>query len=174
MEKKFNKNEQIRAPEVLLVGVEGAKPELMSLESALSRAYDQDLDLVEIGPNQTPPVCKAMDFGAYLYQESKKRHESQKSGRERELKEMRLRPATDEGDFATKSRQLKEFLESGHKVKLSIRFRGREIAFSKQGFAQIERMRESVGEAGKLESPPRMDGRQIVCLFAPEAKSPKR
>ena len=167
MEKRFRKNEQItRVAQVMLVE-EGQKPQVMGLEQALSLAYERELDLVEIGPNQSPPVCKIMDFGAHLYQESKKLAQSQKKGREQEVKEMRFRPATDEGDFNTKSKQLRAFLEKGHKVKVTIRFRGREIAHSRIGFEMIQRVSQVVEEAGQLESPAKMEGRQLVTIFAP-------
>lgn len=173
MEKRLRKNEQItRVAQVMLVE-DDAKPEVISFEAAMERAVERSLDLVEIGPNQVPPVCKIMDFGAHLYQEAKKLSQSQKKGREQEVKEMRFRPATDDGDFNTKSKQLKGFLEKGHKVKVTIRFKGREIAHAQMGFEMIQRVSQMVEEAGQLESPAKMEGRQLVTMFAP-AKGKKK
>lgn len=172
MDKKFNRNGEIRATQVMLVS-DGAKPEVMTLNQALDLAYEQDLDLVEINPNQDPPVCKVMDYGAFLYKEAKRQHENQKNSREQEVKEIRLRPVTDEGDVKTKVRQIQKFLEEGHKVRMVMRFKGREITFNKLGFELIERMQQLVGEVAKVEANPKMEGRQIVCILAPEAKVAK-
>jgi translation initiation factor IF-3 len=167
MEKRLRKNEQLeKLGQVMLVDDEG-KPEVMECSQARALAQERGLDLVEIGPGQTPPVCKIMNHGAHAYREAKRQSAAQKTGRDQELKEMRFRAATGEGDFDTKVRQLHGFLAKGHKVKVSIRFRGREIAHSGQGFEMIQKVALAVEEVGQLEAAARMEGRQIVTMFSP-------
>lgn len=171
MEKRFRKNEQIwvRGGRVMLVG--GDKPEVVSIGEAKARAEEQDLDLVEIGPNQDPPVCKIMDYGAFLYHEAKKQQEQQRGAKQRELKEMRLSPRTDDGDFETKARQMLGFLEHGHKVKVSMRFRGREITHPELGLQMFNKLAQELAVAGQMETAPKMEGRQMMALFSPIKKT---
>ena len=153
----------------MLVQGEG-KPILVRTSEALSSAYDQSLDLVEIAVNNGLPVCKVMDYGAHLYHESKKQQENAKRNREQEVKEMRFRPVTDDADFETKVRQMSSFLEKGHKVKVAIRFKGREIAHAEAGFQMMGKIVETLTEHAKADVQNKIDGRQIVALFSPLQK----
>ncbi len=171
MDKRYRKNEQIRGvSRVMLVGQAGEKPQVLPFDVALRLAYDKELDLVEIGPNQVPPVVKVMDYGAFLYHENKKAQENAKKNKELEVKEVRFRPVTDDGDLHTKIRQITGFLEKGHKVRLSIKFKGREFANVDAGFKMVERVLESVKAVSLVESPAKMDGKQLLCILAPSGK----
>lgn len=174
MEKKYRKNEQIRGVmRVMLIGEDGSKPQVIPFDMALRQAYEKELDLVEIGPNQSPPVVKIMDYGAYLYHENKKLHENSKRNKEHEVKEVRLRPVTDDGDFLTKSKQIAGFLDKGHKVRVAVRFKGRELANVESGFKIVERLLSSLKEHASIDAAPKMDGKQILCILAPVVKKPK-
>lgn len=157
----------------MLIGEDGNKPQVIPFDMALRQAYDKELDLVEIGPNQSPPVVKIMDYGAYLYHENKKFHENSKRNKEHEVKEVRLRPVTDDGDFLTKSKQIAGFLDKGHKVRVAVRFKGRELANLESGFKIIERLLASLKEHASIEAAAKMDGKQILCILAPMVKKLK-
>lgn len=168
MEKTYRKNREILSARVLLIAADGDKPIETDFASALRMAESSDLDLVEIAPNQTPPVCKLMDFGAFRYRESKKSQESVRRSKSLDIKELRFRPATGEADLLTKARQASEFLEKGHPVKALVRFRGREMAHPELGFSLISRFSELISAQGAIEAPPRLDGRQIQASFSPK------
>lgn len=171
MDKKYRKNEQIRGvSRVMLIGSEGVKPEIMLFDTALRMAYDKEMDLVEIGPNQNPPVVKIMDYGAFLYHESKKAQENAKKNKELEVKEIRFRPVTDDGDFQTKSKQIAQFLEKGHKVRVAVRFKGREFANVDAGFKMMERLVSMLQEEAQVETAAKMDGKQMLCILAPNKR----
>ena len=142
----------------------------MSLNAALNMAEEAGLDLVEIAPMAVPPVCKLMDFGKFKYQEQKKAHEARLKQKQVQVKEVKLRPGTDENDYQIKLRNLKRFLEEGDKCKVTLRFRGREMAHQEFGLRQLERVKADLEELGQVEQMPKMEGRQMVMILAPSKK----
>ncbi len=145
---------------------------VVSLSEALRMAGEMDVDLVEIAPMASPPVCRLMDYGKFKYQEQKKEHDAKLKQNVIEVKEIKLRPGTDEGDYQVKMRNIKRFLEDGDKVKVTLRFRGREIAHQELGMAQLNRIRDDLGDAIVVESMPRLEGRQMVMMIAAGKKKP--
>ena len=145
---------------------------VVSLSEALRMAGEMDVDLVEIAPMASPPVCRLMDYGKFKYQEQKIEHEAKLKQNVIEVKEIKLRPGTDEGDYQVKMRNIKRFLEDGDKVKVTLRFRGREIAHQELGMAQLNRIRDDLGDAIVVESMPRLEGRQMVMMIAAGKKKP--
>jgi translation initiation factor IF-3 len=131
-------------------------------------AEDAGLDLVEIAPMAAPPVCKLMDFGKFKYQEQKKAHEARLKQKQVQVKEVKLRPGTDENDYQIKLRNLKRFLEEGDKCKVTLRFRGREMAHQEFGLRQLERVKADLEELGQVEQMPKMEGRQMIMVIAPK------
>ena len=140
----------------------------MSLNASLSMAEEAGLDLVEIAPMAVPPVCKLMDFGKFKYQEQKKAHEARLKQKQVQVKEVKLRPGTDENDYQIKLRNLKRFLEEGDKYKVTLRFRGREMAHQEFGLRQLERVKADLEELGQVEQMPKMEGRQMIMVIAPK------
>lgn len=143
----------------------------MSLHTALNMAEEAGLDLVEIAPMATPPVAKLMDFGKFKYQEQKRAHEARLKQKQVQVKEVKLRPGTDENDYQIKLRNLKRFLEDGDKCKVTLRFRGREMAHQEIGMRQLERIKADLEEIGQVEQMPKMEGRQMVMVIAPKKKA---
>ena len=133
-------------------------------------AEEAGLDLVEIAPMAVPPVCKLMDFGKFKYQEQKKAHEARLKQKQVQVKEVKLRPGTDENDYQIKLRNLKRFLEEGDKCKVTLRFRGREMAHQEFGLRQLERVKADLDEIGQVEQMPKMEGRQMIMVIAPKKK----
>lgn len=133
-------------------------------------AEEQDVDLVEISPTAKPPVCKLMDFGKYKYEQSKKRDEAKKKQKQVQIKEIKFRPGTDDGDYNIKMRKVREFLADGDKVKITLRFRGREMAHQQIGAQLLERVKADVAEDAQIESFPKLEGRQMVMMLAPKKK----
>ena len=133
-------------------------------------AEEQDVDLVEISPAAKPPVCKLMDFGKYKYEQSKKRDEAKKKQKQVQIKEIKFRPGTDDGDYNIKMRKVREFLADGDKVKITLRFRGREMAHQQIGAQLLERVKADVAEEAQIESFPKLEGRQMVMMLAPKKK----
>lgn len=131
-------------------------------------AEDAGLDLVEIAPMASPPVCKLMDFGKFKYQEQKKAHEARSKQKQVQVKEVKLRPGTDENDYQIKLRNLKRFLDEGDKCKVTLRFRGREMAHQEFGLRQLERIKADLEEVGVVEQMPKMEGRQMIMVIAPK------
>jgi translation initiation factor IF-3 len=160
-------NDRIRAPEIRLIGAEGENIGLISPEKAMVLAEAAGLDLVEISPNATPPVAKIMDFGKYKYETQKKESEARKKQKIIEIKEIKFRPNTDTHDYEVKMRSVTKFLEGGDKVKITLRFRGREMAHADLGRKLLERVAEDVTELGKIEAMPRLEGRQMVMMINP-------
>ncbi len=160
-------NERVRAPEIRLIGAEGENIGLITPEKAMLLAEQAGLDLVEISPNATPPVCKIMDFGKYKYETQKKESEARKKQHIIEIKEIKFRPNTDTHDYEVKMRSVVKFLQGGDKVKITLRFRGREMAHADLGRKLLERVAEDVTELGKVESIPRLEGRQMVMMINP-------
>lgn len=140
----------------------------MPLEEAKTLAYDADLDLVEIAPQADPPVCRVMDYGKYLFEQSKKQHAAKKKQKQIQVKEMKFRPGTDEGDYQIKLRNMLRFLGDGDKVKVTLRFRGREMAHPELGRNLLQRVEEDLAHAGTVEQFPKMEGRQMIMVVAPK------
>jgi translation initiation factor IF-3 len=163
-------NGEITAPEVRLVGVEGEQLGIVKIYDALRQAEEADLDLVEIAPTAQPPVAKIMDYGKFKYQESKKQHEAKLKQKQVQIKEIKFRPGTDEGDYQIKLRNLIKFLEEGDKTKITLRFRGREMAHQEIGMAQLKRVSADLAELAVVEQFPKMEGRQLVMMLAPKKK----
>ncbi len=139
----------------------------MTISDALKAAFEAGLDLVEIAPNADPPVCKILDFGKYKYEEQKKKNEARKKQKIIEVKEMKMRPGIDEHDYQVKIRNMRRFIEEGDKVKVTIRFRGRELAHQDLGLKVLDRVREELDEVSKVEQVPKIEGRQMVMVIAP-------
>jgi len=161
-------NEDIRVPQVRLIDQDGEMQGVMSARDALLRAYAVGLDLLEISPNADPPVCKILDFGKYKYELQKKRNEAKKKQRVIEIKEVKVRPNIDENDYQVKLRSMKSFIEEGDKVKVTLRFRGREMAHQDIGVKVLERIRTDLETATKVEQMPRMEMRQMVMVLSPK------
>jgi len=163
-------NGEITAPEVRLVGIENEPLGVVRLGEARRMAEEADVDLVEIAPTAVPPVCRLMDYGKFRYQEQKRANEAKAKQKIVQIKEVKFRPATDEGDYAIKVRNMLGFLEEGDKVKITLRFRGREMAHQEFGVRLLERVRSDIEEVAVVESMPRMEGRQMVMMVAPRKK----
>ena len=160
-------NDRIRAPEIRLIGAEGENVGVVSPDRALRMAEDAGLDLVEISPNAAPPVCKIMDYGKYKYEQQKRESEARKKQKTIEVKEVKFRPNTDTHDYDVKMRNVFKFLENGDKVKVTLRFRGREMAHQNLGRELLERVAEDTKEIGRVENFPKMEGRQMIMLIGP-------
>jgi translation initiation factor IF-3 len=143
---------------------------VMSVNEALQAAGDRGLDLVEVSPNSTPPVCRIMDYGKYKYQASKRAAEAKKKSARVDIKEVKMRPKTEEHDFQVKLKNALRFLEGGNKVKVTVMFRGREVTHPEFGFELMKRVAEEVGDAGQVEMAPRMAGRFMTMVIAPKKK----
>jgi translation initiation factor IF-3 len=161
-------NGEINAPQIRLVGVEGEQLGVVPLAEALAKAEAAELDLVEIAPMAEPPVCRIMDYGKFKYRESKKQHEAKLKLKQIKVKEVKFRPGTDEGDYKIKLRNLIQFLGEGDKAKITLRFRGREMAHQEFGVRLLERIKADLEPHSVVESFPRMEGRQMVMLLAPK------
>jgi translation initiation factor IF-3 len=163
-------NGEINAREVRLIGMDGEIIGVMSGREALKLAEEADTDLVEISPNATPPVCRLMDYGKFKFQEQKKAAEARAKQKVIQVKEIKFRPGTDENDYQVKMRNIKRFIADGDKVKITLRFRGREMAHQEIGMRQLERVRDEMGEMIQVESMPKLEGRQMVMMIAPARK----
>lgn len=168
--KKSIINEFIEAEQVRLVGADGEQVGVVSIEEARAAAEDARLDLVLIAPDSDPVVCKIMDHGKHVFDLKKQKAASKKKQRRVQVKEIKFRPGTEEGDYQVKLRNLIRFLTDGDKTKVSLRFRGRELAHQHLGAELIERIREDLAEYGTVEQEPKMEGRQIVMVLAPTKK----
>lgn len=151
-----------------LIGADGDQVGVVTIDEALIQAKASSLDLVEIVPNAEPPVCRIMDFGKFLFDANKKRHAAKKRQKQTQVKELKFRPGTDVGDYEIKLRNLKRFLASGDKVKITLRFRGREMAHQELGVKMLKRIEEDLVELGAVEQFPKMEGRQMVMVIAPK------
>ncbi|CUB07838.1 MAG: translation initiation factor [Tepidiphilus sp.] len=151
-----------------MIGEDGEQLGVVPLAKALAVAEEAGLDLVEIAPMANPPVCKVMDYGKYRYQEQKKAQEARLKQKQIQVKEIKLRPGTDENDYQIKLRNLRRFLEEGDKAKVTLRFRGRELSHQELGMRQLERIREDLADIGVVEQMPRLEGRQMVMVIAPK------
>ncbi|MBK1730052.1 translation initiation factor IF-3 [Halorhodospira halophila] len=160
-------NEQITVPQVRLIGSDGEQVGVLATEDALAQAENEGLDLVEIDGNADPPVCRAMDYGKFKFEQSKKQQAARKKQKQIQVKEVKFRPGTDEGDFQVKLRNLRRFLEEGDKAKVTIRFRGREMAHQELGKRLLDRLEEELGDVGTVDQRPRMEGRLMVMMMSP-------
>jgi len=167
-------NGEIRVPEVRLLGLEGEQLGIVKAFDAVRMAEEAEVDLVEIAPNAEPPVCRLMDYGKFKYQEQKRQAEARAKQKIIQVKEVKFRPATDEGDYQVKLRNLKRFLDEGDKAKVTLRFRGREMAHQELGMRVLERVRDDLTEMAIVEAMPKLEGRQMVMVLAPRKKSPAK
>ena len=160
-------NEDIRVPQVRLIDEEGEMQGVMSTREAMGRAFSVGLDLLEISPNAEPPVVKILDYGKFKYEQQKKKNEARKKQKVIEIKEVKVRPNIDENDYQVKLRAMKSFIEEGDKVKVTLRFRGREMAHQDLGVKVLERIRDDMDERTKVEQMPRMENRQMIMVLSP-------
>ncbi|GAB1579736.1 translation initiation factor IF-3 [Bordetella petrii] len=154
-----------------LIGLDGEQLGIVKLAEAFRLSEQADVDLVEIAPNADPPVCRLMDYGKFKYQEQKRQAEARAKQKVIQVKEVKFRPATDEGDYQVKLRNLRRFLEEGDKAKVTLRFRGREMAHQELGMRVLERVRDDLTELAQVEAMPKLEGRQMVMVLAPRKKS---
>ncbi|MBI3898622.1 MAG: translation initiation factor IF-3 [Gammaproteobacteria bacterium] len=166
-DKELRINGRINAPKVRLIGADGQQVGIVSIQEALRAAEEAEMDLVEISPQAAPPVCRVMNFGKFQYEESKRRHAAKKKQKQIQVKEVKFRPGTDIGDYQVKLRNLIRFLESGDKAKITLRFRGREMAHQELGMQLLQRVEADLKEVGAVEQHPRLEGRQMVMIIGP-------
>jgi translation initiation factor IF-3 len=167
VEPKVRVNEKIRASQVRVISPEGEQLGILQVSDALARAAEVGLDLVEVAPNADPPVCKIMDYGKYRYEESKKEHKAKKKQAVVVVKEIKLRPKTENHDLGHKVRQLKQFLAENCRVKVTVMFRGREITHPEQARVLIDKLLEMLGDEGQVEQPARLEGRNMTMMLGP-------
>jgi translation initiation factor IF-3 len=161
-------NEQIKVPEIRLIGADGQQVGVMPVREALARALEANLDLVEVAPQANPPVCRIMDYGKYKYQQSKKQQEARRRQTTIQVKEVKVRPKIEEHDMAFKLRNTRRFLGEGDKVKISVIFRGREIAHPDRGFRLLARMSEALADIATVEQHPKLEGRNLSMIVTPK------
>ena len=161
-------NNEITVPKVRLIDSDGEQKGIVSIKEALSLAEEADLDLVEVSPTAEPPVCRIMDYGKYVFEQNKKQQEAKKKQKQTQVKEIKFRPGTEEGDYQVKLRNLIRFLNDGDKTKVTLRFRGREMAHQELGRQLLKRVEKDLEEIGTVEQFPRMEGRQMVMVVAPK------
>ena len=157
-------------PEIRLQGVEGEQLGIVNIRTALQMAEEAGVDLVEIAPTAKPPVCRIMDYGKFKYQEQKRAHEAKLKQKQVQVKEVKLRPGTDENDYQIKLRNMTRFLQEEDKVKVTLRFRGREMAHQEIGLAQLKKLESDLIDVAVVEQYPRLEGRQMVMMLAPKKK----
>jgi translation initiation factor IF-3 len=163
-------NEEITVREVRVTGVDGEQLGIMPTAQALEMAAEAEMDLVEISPQATPPVCRIMDYGKFQFEQNKKKQAAKKKQKQIQVKEVKFRPGTEEADYQVKLRNLTRFLENGDKAKVTLRFRGREMAHQELGRQLLKRVEQDLLELGTVEQFPRMEGRQMVMVLAPKKK----
>ncbi len=163
-------NEEITVPEVRLIGTEGEQVGVVPIAEALRIAEEAELDLVEVAADAKPPVCRIMDYGKYLFEENKKKHAARKKQKQIQIKEIKFRPGTEEGDYQVKLRNLVRFLDDGDRAKITLRFRGREMAHQELGLKLLKRIEVDLAEVGTVEQFPRLEGRQMVMVIVPKKK----
>jgi translation initiation factor IF-3 len=161
-------NEFITVPKVRVIDDEGENLGVMFTQEAIEQAYEVGLDLVEVSPNADPPVCKFLDIGKYKYEAQKKANIARKTQKTQEIKEIKMRPNIDDHDYDTKMKKVHDFIGDGDKVKITLRFRGRELSHQQLGMNLLQRVAENVGEIAKVEAYPRMEGRQMLMVLAPK------
>ena len=161
-------NDEITVPKVRLIDSEGEQRGVVTIKEAISLAEEVDLDLVEVSPTAEPPVCRIMDYGKFVFETNKKQQEAKKKQKQTQVKEIKFRPGTEEGDYQVKLRNLTRFLTDGDKTKVTLRFRGREMAHQELGKQLLQRVEKDLEEIGTVEQFPRMEGRQMVMVVAPK------
>ncbi|MFN8829323.1 MAG: translation initiation factor IF-3 [Labrys sp. (in: a-proteobacteria)] len=161
-------NEEIRVREVMLIDQDGQNRGVTQIRDALAMAFEAGLDLVEVAPNAEPPVCKILDYGKFKFNEQKKAAEARRNQKTVEIKEIKLRPAIDDHDYDVKMKAMKRFFEEGDKVKITLRFRGREMAHQEFGYRLLARVKDDTVNLAKVEAEPQMDGRQMIMVLAPK------
>ena len=169
-EKDDRKNHQISVPRVRVIGADGEQIGVMMTRDAIAKAEEAGLDLVEVSPNADPPVCKIMDYGKYIYQKDKAAQQARKKQKQIQVKEIKFRPTTEEADYQTKLRALKAFLEDGDKIKVTVRFRGREMQHQELGAKLMDRVKADLDGLTVIEQHPRLEMRQSVMVMAPKKK----
>ncbi|MBB1161168.1 translation initiation factor IF-3 [Aquariibacter albus] len=169
-ERKHRLNREIMAPEVRVNGPENEPLGVMTIMEALRLAGEQDVDLVEIAPTADPPVCRLMDYGKFKYAEAKKAAEAKAKQHVVDIKEIKFRPGTDDGDYAIKLRNMRRFLEDGDKCKVTLRYRGREITHQEIGMRLLERVRDDLADLSVVENMPKLEGRQMIMVLAPKRR----
>lgn len=163
-------NRDITAPQVRLLSPEGEQLGIFPIREAQAKAREMELDLVEISPTASPPVCKVMDYGKFLFQKNKQKALAKKNQKQVQIKEIKLRPATEEADYQVKLRKLISFLEEGDKAKITIRFRGREMTHQELGLEVLARLEKDLEPYGNVEQRPKLEGRQFMMLLGPKKK----
>ena len=163
-------NNDITARRVRVVGANGDKLGIVGLAEAKQLAFDENMDLVEVSPNADPPVCKIMDYGKYQFEQNKKQQAAKKRQKQIQIKEIKFRPGTEEGDYQVKLRNLTKFLEEGNKTKITVRFRGREMAHREIGMELLKRLEKDLEELATVEQFPKFEGRQMVMVMASKKK----
>ena len=151
-----------------MIGAQGGQVGVVNLDEALKQADDAELDLVEIVPNAEPPVCRIMDLGKFLFEQNKKKHAARKKQKQIQVKEVKFRPGTDDGDYQVKLRNISRFLENGDKVKVTLRFRGREMAHQELGSKMLDRIEADMQESSEVEQNAKLEGRQMIMILAPK------
>ena len=169
--KRILRNEEIEAYELRVIGEDSKQIGIMNREEAIRTAQDRGLDLVEVDPNGKPPVCKILDYGRYVFEQNKRAHAARKRQKQIQVKEIKLRPGTDKGDYDVKLRNLLRFLEHGDKTKVTLRFRGREMVHQDLGAKLLDRVREDLSEVALVEQEPKLEGRQLTMVMAPRKKN---
>ena len=158
----------INYPEVRVIDADGEQVGVIKTEEALAMAQEAGLDLVEVSPNASPPVCRVMDYGKYKFEANKQQQKAKKKQKQIQVKEIKFRPRTEEGDYKTKVRKLREFLEKGDKAKVTLRYRGREFAHQELGLELLKRVAADLEEFSSVEQMPKMEGRQMVMMLSPK------
>ncbi len=166
--KRVRRNDEIVTPEVRVIGASGDQVGVMSIGDALELAQGAGLDLVEVAPNSEPPVCRVMDYGKFVFEQSKKAQSARRKQKQIHVKEIKFRPGTEEGDYQVKLRNLIRFLTSGDKTKVTLRFRGREMAHQELGAQLLQRVQKDLQEYGVVEQFPQLEGRQMIMVIAPK------
>jgi translation initiation factor IF-3 len=169
-ERQDRRNEEINVPRVRVIAADGGQVGIMLTRDAIARAESEGLDLVEVSPNADPPVCKIMDYGKFIYQKDKALQAARKKQKQIQVKEVKFRPTTEEADYQTKLRALIRFLEEGDKIKVTLRYKGREMAHQELGFQLIDRIKADLDQVATMEQTPKLEGRQTVMVMAPRKR----
>lgn len=168
--KETRRNDEIEAPEVRVIAADGEQIGIKSRAEALALAGEAEMDLVEVVPNAEPPVCRIMDYGKFRFEQAKKSQVSRKKQKQIQLKEVKFRPGTEEADYQVKMRNVHRFIDNGDKVKVTLRFRGREMAHQELGLQLLQRVEEDMGDEVTIEQRPKLEGRQMVMVMAPKRR----
>ncbi|MDX1562149.1 MAG: translation initiation factor IF-3 [Gammaproteobacteria bacterium] len=168
--KRVRRNDEIQTPRVRVIGAEGEQIGILPIEEALERASGLELDLVEVAPNSDPPVCRIMDYGKFVFEQNKKAQSAKRKQKQTHVKEVKFRPGTEEGDYQVKLRNLVRFLTQGDKTKVTLRFRGREMAHKELGLELLQRVQADLDEYGTVEQQPQLEGRQMIMVIAPRKR----